>query len=68
VRLPILILAAACATGCASLHEGGWNGTGAEPFDGAKAACESAAAAKPEGAERDAAFDACMAGKGWHRS
>ena len=67
MRLPILIAGLALA-GCASLHDAGWKGTDAAPFDGAKAACEAEAAASPEGAARAEAFDACMAGKGWHRS
>ena len=67
MRLSILIAGLALA-GCASLHDAGWKGTDAAPFDGAKAACEAEAAASPEGAARAEAFDACMAGKGWHRS
>jgi hypothetical protein len=67
VRIPILIVALSLA-GCASLHESGWKGTDAAPFDGAKAACEAEAAAQPEGTARAEAFDACMASKGWHRS
>ena len=65
-RLAMLFATLALA-GCASLHDAGWKGTDAEPFDGARAACESEAASTPEGAARAAAFDACMAGKGWHR-
>ena len=52
--------------GCASLRDDGWRGEGAEPFDGARAACESEAAATPK-AERGAAFEACMARHGWRR-
>ena len=52
--------------GCASIGDPGWHGEGAEPFDGAKAACESEAAATAK-AERTASFEACMAGRGWHR-
>jgi hypothetical protein len=61
------IAAALSLAACASLHDAGWQGSGAEPFDGAKGACESEAAATPAGDARVAAFDACMAGKGWHR-
>lgn len=50
---------------CATMDEG-WHGVGAEPFDGARNACESETAATLK-AERDAAFDACMARRGWHR-
>ncbi|HEU4991467.1 MAG TPA: hypothetical protein VFT52_03125 [Luteimonas sp.] len=67
MRLSILIAGLALG-GCASLHDSGWKGTDAAPFDGAKAACEAEAAAQPEGTARAEAFDACMAGKGWHRS
>lgn len=57
--LPLLL--AACAT-----HDPGWSGSGAEPFDAAKADCEAEAAALPA-AGRDAAFEACMARRGWTR-
>ena len=35
MRVPVLILmlAALAAAGCASLHDAGWTGEGAEPFD-----------------------------------
>ncbi len=56
---------AACAT--TAVDGRGWSGNGAEPFDGARTACESAAAAMPEGPERTASFETCMAAKGWHR-
>ena len=61
--LAVLVLAAlaACAT-----HDPGWRGAGAEPFDGAKAACEAEVAAVVA-SEREAAFDACMAARGWTR-
>lgn len=62
-----MIAAALSLAACASLHDAGWKGTDAEPFDGARAACESEAAAAPAGEGRTAVFDACMAGKGWHR-
>jgi hypothetical protein len=67
MRLSFLIVLALAAAGCATLHDRGWQGSGAEPFDGAKAACEAEAAAKPEGAARTEAFEACMAAKGWRR-
>ena len=69
MRVPVLILmlAALAAAGCASLHDAGWTGEGAEPFDGARAACEAEAVATPAGDARTRAFEACMAGKGWHR-
>ena len=67
MRLSFVILAALAATGCATVRDRGWQGSGAEPFDGAKTACEAEAAAQPAGAARTAAFEACMAGKGWHR-
>ena len=63
----MLAAASVAAAGCASLHDPGWHGSGAEPFDAAQAACETAVAPTPAGAERTAAFDACMAEKGWHR-
>jgi hypothetical protein len=66
VRLSILIAGLALG-GCASLHDSGWKGTDAAPFDGAKAACEADASAIPAGRERTASFEACMAARGWHR-
>lgn len=56
--LAVLVLVA----GCASISDNGWSGSGAEPFDGAYAACETQT--QGQGA---AAFDACMAEKGWTR-
>jgi len=48
---------------CASVSDdGGWTGNGAQPFDGARAACQVETQAT-EGAQ----FEACMAGKGWTR-
>lgn len=55
----------ACAT--TALDGRGWSGDGAEPFDGARTACEAEAAPAPAGAGRTASFEACMATKGWHR-
>ena len=52
---------AACVT-----HDPGWRGGNAEPFDGAKAACEDEIAVLPA-AEREAAFEACMEKRGWVR-
>lgn len=52
---------AACAT-----HDPGWRGAGAEPFDGAKAACE-AEVATVDAHDRGSAFEACMARRGWAR-
>lgn len=61
--LAVLVLAAlaACAT-----HVPGWRGAGAEPFDGAKAACEAEVAGVAP-SKRDDAFEACMATRGWTR-
>jgi hypothetical protein len=56
---------AACAT--TAVDGRGWSGDGAAPFDGARAACEAQSATLPAGPERMASFEACMAGKGWHR-
>lgn len=67
MRLTLLMLFTLAATGCATLHDRGWQGSGAEPFDGAKAACEAESATIEAGAARTAAFEACMAGKGWRR-
>jgi hypothetical protein len=61
------MLAALAAAGCASLHDAGWTGEGAEPFDSAKTACDAEAATRPEGAARTEAFEACMVAKGWRR-
>lgn len=67
MRIASIMILAALAAGCASLHDAGWSGSGAEPFDAAKAACEAEAAAKPAGAARTEAFEACMAARGWRR-
>ena len=54
--------------GCASVSDPGWQGQGAEPFDGAREACEQASRQAGGDAEvRKAAFEGCMAEKGWHR-
>lgn len=63
-RLPVMLLScllAACAT-----HDPGWRGADAEPFDRAQAACETEVGALA-GPERETAFEACMARKGWTR-
>ena len=52
---------------CASMHDRGWSGAGATPFDTAQATCDAQAAPEPAGREREAAFDACMARHGWKR-
>lgn len=56
---------AACAT--TAVDGRGWSGNGAEPFDGARTACEAQSASTPAGPERTASFETCMAAKGWHR-
>jgi outer membrane murein-binding lipoprotein Lpp len=58
-----IVVAALLLAGCASAHEPGWSGSRAQPFDSAKAACEIETQTV-EGA----AFEACMASKGWIRS
>ena len=57
----------ACLAACASVRDRGWSGEGATPFDTAQATCDAEAAPRPAGREREAAFDACMAGHGWKR-
>jgi hypothetical protein len=68
-RLRLGLLATLCAAGCATTAADGrgWSGNGAEPFDGARDACEADASAIPAGRERTASFEACMAARGWHR-
>lgn len=67
-RLPVLSVAALAVAGlvtaCASADAPGWSGAGAEPFDGARAACEAESARAPVPAT---AFEACMAARGWTR-
>lgn len=58
----LLIGAIFALSACASVNDDGWTGSNAEPFDSARAACAGEAQA-----ERGAAFEACMAGKGWTR-
>jgi hypothetical protein len=53
---------AACAT-----NEPGWTGSGAAPFGSAQAECEGQLDGTAAGSERDAAFQACMAARGWTR-
>ncbi len=52
--------------GCVSFSDANWHGEDAEPFDGARKACEAEAAPAPK-AERTAKFEACMAARGWQR-
>ena len=52
--------------GCVSISNANWHGEDAEPFDGARNACEAEAAPVPK-AERTAKFEACMAARGWQR-
>jgi len=68
MRLLIAIAAALAIAGCASMSDRGWSGKDAAPFDAAEADCSAKAEAKPPGREREALFDACMAGHGWRRS
>lgn len=68
----VLALAAAAAlSACATVNEPGWTGSGAEPFDAARADCEAQAAGQssPNATDdqRRAAFEACMAARGWTR-
>ena len=58
------LLASACVTVIGVDDEGySWHGEGAQPFDGAKEACE----ARAGGDEGSTAFITCMADKGWTR-
>ena len=68
-RMALALLAALSVAACATtvVDGRGWSGNGAEPFDGARTACEAESAAVPAGTERTASFEACMATKGWHR-
>lgn len=68
-RMALGLLAALSVAACATtaVDDRGWSGNGAEPFDGARAACEAEAAAIPAGPERTASFETCMAARGWHR-
>lgn len=60
-------LAALLAAGCATTDARGWSGDGAEPFDSARAECEADAGSQLPGVAHTAAFEACMAARGWHR-
>ncbi len=61
---PVLLLA-----GCATTTEPGWQGTGARPFDGARASCQAPVQASADEAEAQGAtaFAACMRTHGWTR-
>ncbi len=56
------LAALALLSACATSDSRGWTGSGAEPFDAAQADCR----AQSQG-QGEAAFEACMAGKGWTR-
>jgi hypothetical protein len=58
----VIGIAAAALSACASTHEPGWTGSGATPFDTAKARCqiETQTVEGP-------AFEACMQALGWRR-
>ncbi len=57
-----LVLAVPVAlAGCATVHEPGWQGRDATPFDTAERECRAVAAADT------AAFERCMAQHGWTR-
>lgn len=65
-----LVLAAAALTvlvACATGDEPGWQGSAAIPFDTARRHCEAQAVRQVTDMDRQAAFDACMAGQGWRR-
>lgn len=62
MKMYLLIGAIFALTACASVNDEGWTGANAEPFDGARAAC----AAEAQSAS-GAAFEACMAERGWTR-
>jgi hypothetical protein len=58
----VILLLLATLPGCASTSEPGWTGSGASPFDAARAECLQ------QSQDHDqAAFEACMASKGWRR-
>lgn len=63
-----LLLLTTCLLGaCATTGgNGGWHGENAQPYDGAKAACEAEVAGMAQDT-RTQAFEACMATRGWHR-
>lgn len=66
-RYSLWLLVPLAFAGCATVHDGGWQGRDAEPFDGAHEACIAEVADLPHGAERDSAFEACMERRGWRR-
>lgn len=64
LSLSSLLLLSACAS---MGDNGGWHGENAQPFDAARDKCETESASVPKGEARRQAFEACMAGQGWHR-
>ena len=58
--------AALCTAGCAT-NEPGWTGSGAQPFDQSLADCQAEVRGIAGEAQRDSAFEQCMARKGWMR-
>lgn len=69
-RLPILVPAVSAVllvAACATMHDPGWRGQNATPFDTARARCTAEASGAEAGTARDARFTDCMARHGWHR-
>lgn len=66
-RSVCLIVAAGSLAACVTT-EPGWTGLGAEPFDTALAVCEGEVSGILNNPAREAAFESCMAKRGWTRS
>lgn len=63
-KLIASFLLVSCVAACASVGDaGGWTGQGAQPFDSAVEECEAQTLT-----DHGAAFEACMATKGWTRT
>lgn len=60
MRIFLVLGAVLALAACASDNHAGWTGSGAEPFGRAQSTCQAQA-----NAASGAAFDACMAAKGW---
>lgn len=65
-RALCLIVDAASLAACVT-NKPGWTGSGAESFDTAISVCEGEVSGIPNSTVREAAFETCMAKRGWTR-
>ena len=66
-RSPTCLVTLFLLASCATTSDPGWNGTGAEPFDGARDSCREQSQGAVGTAEEAATFEACMRAHGWSK-